>query len=149
MTSLAQPDRAQCVAELVAGRDAFQNAVAELSEEQACFKPSPERWSIEEIVEHVAVAEYGMYRFIHDIHEVSVDPHSAESATSLARASDRKNQPLTAPERACPKRRFEGLKAALDKFLENRERTIGFVQNCRDDLRLRIIRHPIGLLNGD
>ena len=129
-------------------RDAFQSAVSGLSEQQARFKPSPDRWSIEEIVEHVAVAEHGMYRYISDLHEVTTDPHTAESAASLARTSDRKKLPLAAPERALPKHRFDSLAAALAKFLENRARTIEFVENCTDDLRFRVIQHPLGLING-
>ncbi len=148
MTSPAQPDRALCLADLIATRDAFQAAVSGLSDAQANFKPTPERWSVEEIVEHVTVAEHGMYRFIHDLHEVSTDPHTAESAASLARSTDRVRHPLAAPERVHPKQRFANLHAALEKFLENRNRTIAFVEDCSDDLRLRLIQHPLGLING-
>lgn len=142
-----QVNRALTVANLEATRDALQAAVAGLSETQAQFKPSADRWSVEEIVEHVAVAEHGMYRFISALHEVSDHPHTAESAASLARTTDRRKMPLQAPERALPKRRFGSLHAALDQFLENRERTIEFVRNCQDDLCLRLIQHPAGIMN--
>ena len=149
MTSPAPLDRrAISVEKLNATREAFRNAVDGLSEAQARFKPSPDRWNVEEIVEHVAVAEHGMYVFITRLHEVSIDPHAAESAASLAGALDRKTTPLSAPERVHPKGRFGDLNGALDKFLENRERTIEFVKSCQDDLCTRIIRHPLGLMNG-
>lgn len=148
MTSPGRLDQTRIVAGLEASRDAFQNAVAGLSQAQAQFKPSPERWSVEEIVEHVAVAEHGMFRLISELHEVVTDPHLAESAAALARTADRKTMPLPAPERVYPKRRFGDLAGALAKFLENRARTIEFVQNCQDDLRLRLIKHPVGLVNG-
>jgi len=148
MTSPEQPDRGLCVKNLEATRDAFRNAVAGLTVEQSRFKPSPDRWSVEEIVEHIAVAEHGMYRYISELHEVSTDHHSTESAASLALTADRKIRPLPAPERVHPKKRFEDLPAALNKFLENRERTIEFVKNCPDDLRCRLIKHPAGLING-
>jgi hypothetical protein len=136
------------VAKLETTRDAFERCVAGLSDAQARFKPSPDRWSVAEIVEHVAVAEHGMYRFITELHEVSEDPREQESAASLHRTSDRKMRPLSAPERAHPKGRFGGFSDALRQFLENRGRTIEFVRNCQDDLRLRLIQHPAGLLNG-
>ena len=139
--------RTAAVANLQATCEAFQSAVAGLSESQARFKSAPDRWNVEEIVEHVAVAEHGMYRFITELHEVSTDPHEAESAASLARTTDRKNKPLAAPARALPKGRFASLSAAMSQFLENRQRTIEFVQTCQDDLRLRLIQHPAGLLN--
>jgi hypothetical protein len=142
-----ESNRALAVANLENTRDAFHAAVAGLSETQACFKSSPERWSVEEIVEHVAVAEHGMYRLISALHEVADNPHAAESAATLARTSDRNKIPLRAPERALPKRRFDSLGAALNQFLENRERTIAFVKNCHDDLCLRLIQHSAGLIN--
>ena len=148
MTSHAPLDRASRITELQASRDAFRNAVSGLTDDQARFKTAPERWSIEEIVEHVAVSEHGMYTLITKLHEVSIDPHAAESAASLAGASDRKAMPRTAPERVHPKGRFGGLAGALAKFIENRERTIEFIKNCQDDLHTRIIQHPLGLMNG-
>jgi hypothetical protein len=144
---MTEAERAAAVSKLESTRDAFGQAVSGLSEVQARFKPNSARWSVEEIVEHVAVAEHGMYRFIADLHERSTDPHEAESAATLARTSDRKNMPLECPERARPKQRFAGLTQALKQFLDNRARTIEFVKNCDDDLRLRLIHHPAGLLN--
>jgi DinB superfamily len=89
-----------------------------------------------------------MYRFITHLHEVSEESHEQESAASLKRATDRQANPLAAPERAHPKGRFSSLEAALQQFLENRARTIEFVRNCQDDLRCRLIQHPVGVLNG-
>jgi len=145
---MTEAERTDAVAKLEATRDAFERCVAGLSDAQAQFKSSPDRWSAAEIVEHVAVAEHGMYRFITELHEVSEDPREQESAASLHRTADRKLRPLTAPERSHPKGRFGGLSEALRQFLENRGRTIEFVKNCDADLRLRLIQHPAGLLNG-
>jgi hypothetical protein len=143
-----EAERTAFLANLAKTRDIFQQAAAGLSESQARFKPAPESWSIEEIVEHVAVAEHGMYRLITELNERSDDPRETESAASLEQASDRKRLPRTAPSRACPKGRFGSLHASMKQFLENRARTIDFVRNCQDDLRFRLIQHPLGLLNG-
>jgi hypothetical protein len=145
---MTETERTEALANLAKTRDAFQQAVSGLSEAQARFKPSADRWSIEELVEHVALAEHGMYRLITELHEKSDDPREAESAASLARARDRKTIPLAAPERVLPKGRFGGLSGGLDRFLQNRARTMDYVQACQDDLRSRLIQHPIGLLNG-
>ena len=40
-------------------RQNFILACSDLTSEQACFKPSPESWSITEIVEHMVWAEQG------------------------------------------------------------------------------------------
>lgn len=141
-------ERAAFLAGLARTRDDFQQAATGLTSTRAQLKPSAESWSIEEIVEHVAVAEHGMYRLITELHERSDDPHEAESAVSLARAGDRKMTPLAAPPRVFPKGRFGRLHGAMKQFLENRERTIEFVRNCPEDLLFRLIRHPLGVLNG-
>jgi len=144
---MTETERAAAVEILKATRDALQHAAAGLSDVQTRFKPSPEKWCIEEIVEHLAVAEHGMYRFISELHEVSDDPHEAESAASVARTSDRGRMPLNAPERVHPKARFGSLNGALKQFIENRNRTIEYVGNCQGDLRLRLIEHPLGPMN--
>ena len=90
-----------------------------------------------------------MYRYINDLHKMGSDPHSAESAATIARAASRQHLRLQAPERVHPKNLFGSLQASLSKFLENRDRTIEYIQNCRDDLRLRIIDHPLGLMNAE
>jgi hypothetical protein len=143
-----EAERAAFLQNLSRTRDNFQQAALGLSVAQAQFKPTQDCWSIAEIVEHVAIAEHGMYRFITELHQRSDDPHEAESAASLARAADRKHLPLMAPERAHPKGKFGSLPAAMNQFLENRERTIAFVRNCQDDLRFRLVQHPLGILNG-
>jgi hypothetical protein len=143
-----EPERFAFLQHLARTRDDFQQAAAGLSAAQAQFKPTPKCWSVEEIVEHVAIAEHGMYRFITEMHQLSDDPHEAESTANLARASDRKHLPLMAPERAHPKGKLGSLPAAMNQFLENLERTIAFVRNCQDDLRFRLIQHPLGILNG-
>jgi uncharacterized damage-inducible protein DinB len=142
-----QAKRAAVVTNLQATRDALQHAVAGLSEAQARFKPSPDCWCVEEIVEHLAVTEHGMYRYITELHRITEDPHETQSAASLARTTDRKGLPLQAPERARPKGRFGSLNGALTQFRENRQRTIAFVEECRDDLRFRWIEHPVGPMN--
>ncbi len=143
-----ESDRASILAELFHSREALRNSVSGLSEAQARFKPSADRWSIEEIVEHVAIAEHGMYRLITAYHQPCDDSQRSISAASLARMSDRKKRPFVAPERVVPKNRFGSLNAALEKFLESRERTIEFVKSCPDDLRLRMVDHPAGRMNG-
>jgi hypothetical protein len=141
-------ERDLLVKKLQSTRDAFRQAVSGLSGAQAYFKPAPDRWSIGEIVEHVAVTEHGMFRLITHYFEPITEPEDEVSAVSLERASDRMRMPIQAPERTRPRGRFGGLSGALTQFLANRERSIEYVRNCQDDLRMRIVTHPVGRVNG-
>jgi len=145
---MTEAERTKAVAKLASTRERFKQAVAGLSEAQGSYKPSPERWSIAEIAEHVAIVEHGLYRLISELHERSDDPHEEQSAATLALAAHRKKMPIAAPERSLPKGRFGGVDDAVAKFVDNRERSIEFVKNCTEDLRFRLIPHPLGKLNG-
>ncbi len=57
-------ERSALVEQLRAGLDTLLQSVSGVSEIQAKFRPGPEQWSIEEIIEHLAVTEHGMYRLI-------------------------------------------------------------------------------------
>src|ERR1035441_9369419 len=47
--------------------DAFLKSIAGLSEKQWRFKPAPDRWSVAEVAEHIAVSESMIFGMVHDI----------------------------------------------------------------------------------
>ena len=49
-----------------------------------------------------------------------------------------------APERVYPSGRFGSLAKALEQFSANRDQTIAYLSECKDDLHARSIVHPIG-----
>jgi hypothetical protein len=68
-------------------------------------------------------------------------------ALIVARGLDRTRM-VQSPEVGIPTGRFATLSDALRHFLESRERTIRFVENCTDDLRAGLTSHPIiGIVN--
>jgi hypothetical protein len=141
-------ERAALVEKLRASRDALVEQLAGVSDAQAKFKPAPDRWSIEEIVEHLAVAEHGMYRLItaySEPLESAADSKREETFEKLG--TDRRRQ-LGAPERVRPTGRYGSLSDALKQFTANRERTIQYVDGCQDDLRMRIVTHLLGRISG-
>jgi hypothetical protein len=50
---------------------------------------------------------------------------------------------MEAPPEGCPSGRFSTLSEAVERFLANRERTMQFVRENKEDLRSRIASHPI------
>lgn len=59
-------DRTYLLENLTRSKDELLKETAELTEEQWCFKESPDRWSINQVVEHLAIWELVL------MHEISV-----------------------------------------------------------------------------
>jgi uncharacterized damage-inducible protein DinB len=140
-------ERTSLVDQLRASRDALLEVVASVSDTQAKFKPAPDAWSIEDVVEHLAAAEHGMFRLITVHYELLDAPTERTREEMLAeRGRDRQNR-LQAPERVRPRGRYGSLSSALGQFQQNRERTIAYIAECQDDLRRRATEHLMGRIS--
>lgn len=125
-------------------RDDFLESVAGVSEGEARLKPSSDRWSILECVEHVVSAERGMF--------VAITQRSAPLSSHVGRGreegflrtgTDRSRRYTTSASLA-PNGRYATLADAVARFREHRAHTIEFVTACRVDLRELEVPHPIG-----
>jgi uncharacterized damage-inducible protein DinB len=139
---LTQGERDRAMSELHASRKMVLDAAAGLSAKQWNYKESPERWSIAEIVDHLAVTEdflFGIYQ------QVAAGPANAnakkvEGDEALLKMVRSRNQKVQAPEPAKPKKAFATPEAALKAFEERRVKTIAYVETTKDqDLRQKIV----------
>lgn len=131
------------LAALAAGRQALVDAVEGVTEEVAERSPGPDRWSVRECVEHLAVAEaylFGQIEIATRVEAPIANPR--REALIRERGADR-NRRVPAPTEGLPTGRFAGIAEALQAFLDRRARTIAFVEGCAADLRARITTHPI------
>ena len=55
--ALTPEERETALKSLQASHDAFLQSISGLSEKQWKFKPAPDRWSVAEVSEHIAVSE--------------------------------------------------------------------------------------------
>lgn len=140
-------ERTSLVEQLRASRDTLLDCVAGVSEAQAKFKVTPEQWSIEDIVEHVAIAEHGMYRLITAHFEPLDTPADRGREELFAESGRNRSNRMNAPERVQPTGRYGSLASALQQFRENRERTITYIAGGDDDLRMRATQHLLGRLS--
>jgi hypothetical protein len=136
-------DRNQILKLLADSRETFLSSAAGVSDEQSRLRPAPDQWSVLDCAEHVAIVENFLYNSL----TTGLTPAPPPSDGSreqmiLQRATDR-SMKFTAPERAQPKGRFPSLAAALEKFQENRARTIDYIEHCDKDLRAYSLPHPI------
>ena len=145
-------ERETALALLARSRTAVLKAVEGVSEEQARWKPAPERWSILEYVEHLAVSDDGLVALVKRSLEGTPHPETEEErkereqkirATTIPRGVNR------APEHLKPVARFDSLADAVAAFLAARERTIEFARSTTDDLRSHFVPHPVlGQMDG-
>lgn len=144
--TLTQADREKGVQYLQQTRDGVVAAVKGLSDAQMKFKPAPDRWSVAETLEHIALAEDFIFQNVTD--NVMKAPAGAAGrdtakvdAGVLAMIPDR-NHKAQAPPPLVPTGRWTPADT-LDHFLKSRAKTIEFLQST-PDLREHVTDSPLG-----
>ncbi len=140
--SLTQNERNRAMSELHASRKMLIDATSGLGEKQLAFKPAPEKWSIAEIVEHLAITENFLFGFYQQVAKSTADPNAKASSTDedLLKNLRNRQQKFQAPDPATPKKTFPSTAEALKAYDERRDRTIVYVETTQDqDLRHKIV----------
>jgi hypothetical protein len=155
--TLSQEERDRAVAELEGSKKAFLDATKGLSPAQWNFKPAPERWSVAECSEHIALAEGFIFGLVSEkIVKAPANPEKRDAAKGkdeliLKILQDRSHK-ATAPEPIDPaKHASMTLEESIKLFQENRAHTIEYVKTTQEDLRDHLFDHPvpaIGTLDG-
>ena len=131
-------------------RDGVVNSVKGLSEAQWKFKPAADRWSVAEVVEHLALIE-DMVRGVLGNLDKGQNPAANRDvkqidAMLLARVPDRSTK-AQAPDVALPTGRWTP-DDTLANFLASRAEVTAILQSARS-LRAHVIAHPaFGPLDG-
>lgn len=144
--NLTPEDRENGVKYLEKTRQGVIDATAGLTEAQWKFKSAPDRWSVAEVVEHIATAEEFLYE--NAILGAMKSPAGAPDrdykkidAAILANVPDRTNK-RKAPDQLVPTGRWTPAEA-LDHFLKARARNIEYLENT-PDLRGHVSDGPFG-----
>jgi len=145
-TIVADEQRTYLFDLLTTGRDAIRQAAANLTDTQLAYKPSPERWSIGENVEHIALVESAMFLGIQKGLTYPDNPEKrAEIRVSdldIIKAVRSRNMTLPAPDPVVPAGQFASVSAALDTFERERTANLSVVQSATENLRTHFARHP-------
>jgi len=122
-----------------------------LSEAQWNFKSAPDRWSVAQVMEHIAAAE----DFIRDLLKEKVMTSPAGEAgrdvkktddAVLAMVPDRTNK-VQAPDPLVPSNRFGSPDASIKHFVDSRATTEEFLKTAAG-LRDHVMDSPLGKLDG-
>jgi hypothetical protein len=126
-------------------RNGVVEATKGLSEAQWKFKPSPDRWSVAEVVEHLALLEdYFTNGIRPQIMKAPVGGLTQDAkqvdAIILAMIPDRTSK-FQAPEPIQPTGRWTP-QETLDRYLASRVQTVSFLKTSTD-LRGHVFSHPV------
>lgn len=135
-------DRDQLLASLNAGRGELLAAVEGMTDEQAAVKPEGGGWSALDCLEHVAIVEtLSLRRLSSQSVELAQEASREREPVLYARIATRTGK-VEAPELVQPKGRYTTISDAVGAFLDARERTVKWLDNCDFDLRRRAVEHP-------
>jgi uncharacterized damage-inducible protein DinB len=150
---LTKAERDKVVQYLTTTRDQVMSEVSKLSDAQWNFKQGPDRWSVGEVVEHLALAE----AFLADTRQ-KVMAGAPATADQLAKAKPQddvvlkaipdRTKKVQAPEPIQPKQRLGSRAQVMAAYSDRRAQTLAYAQKTADDLRSRVGDSPLGPLDG-
>lgn len=148
---LTQHERDFALSALYASEKQFLDSLNGLTPEQLNFKAGPDRWSIFECAEHIAVSEDTIFGSIAPLMktpyaEKKLPVPEAEDEKILTMVTDRSHK-LTAPEVLEPTHRFANIEELKTHFIESRTRTLDYVRSTQDDLRHHETKAPMGTID--
>jgi hypothetical protein len=146
---MAPQEANEVIVALESGRAEMVEAVSGLTDEQAKKRPTPERWSVLECVEHVTFVEL---RFLSMLKASEAGPAAERDAEKEAamqvRVVDRSNR-RNAPEAVHPQGKYSTVAEALEAFHAQRDETVQFAKDEDSKLSGRTAKHLVlGTLNG-
>jgi hypothetical protein len=146
-STLTNEERARAVDYLKKTEKDFLASINGISEAQWKFKPAPDRWSIAEVSEHIAVAEDTIWKLVNGkIMKSPAAPEKAAEAkgkdeTILKMIPDRSRK-AQAPEQLKPTGRWATQAALVKDFEASRGAEIAYVTETKEDLRNHFEEHP-------
>jgi DinB superfamily len=146
--TLSAAERETALKSLQETRDAFLKSIAGLSEKQWRFKPAPDRWSVAEVSEHIAVAESAIFGMVQG--KIMTSPATPEKRAEVAgkdeiimtRVPDRSHK-AQAPEFLKPTNRWATREELTKAFEDSRKATMDYIRTTNDDLRDHFGPHPV------
>src|SRR5713226_1871529 len=143
---LTQAEKDKAMQYLESTRKGVEDATKGLSDAQLNFKPAPEKWSVAQVMEHIAAAEDFMRALITE--QVMKAPAAPDRDVKKidegipAMITDRSHK-AQAPEPLVPTNRYGSAEGSLKHFEESRNTTEELLKKTAD-LRAHAIDSPIG-----
>ena len=132
-------ERAYAIDSLKTTQAAIHQSLEGLSAHQLSYKPSADRWSVAECLEHIVLVEKRLFKGVQLGMQASANPErrveiSVSDVDVIKGMRSRKNARL-APAGTEPTGQFGDATGALQAFDTLRDTIIEFSQNTQEDLR--------------
>lgn len=144
--AISQKERDFAVKHLEETKSKFIASIEGLSEAQWKFKPTPERWSVAEVAEHIALSEELILSMITDRVLKTPEARPPEGAITdegIIKALTDRTSKAQAPEVLKPSGRWTTQADLVKDFLARRAKTIAYVKETQDPLRSHSTPHPV------
>ena len=147
-TGMTASERQSAIDRLISSRDLLLQATAGVSGAQATFTPEPGRWSILQLVEHLALSDPGLLKRIKRALGEPAQPELMEEVRQKDVRFAGELKPLPrglnkAPEHLLPAGTYPALSQALAAFEEGRAITLEFARETNDELRSHFAPHSL------
>jgi len=149
MQMLTHNERDVALSHLHATQKAFLDSTQNVTEAQWKFKPGPDRWSVAEVAEHIALSEDFLYEIV--TKKILESPASPEKKGQgkendewvLTAVVDRSTR-AQAPGPLVPTGKWTSREDLVRDFKQSRDRTLDLVHAPPKDLRVYFMKHPVG-----
>ena len=140
----AKKDRADALEYLEDTRAKFLTSIHGLSEAQWRFKAGPDRWSIAEVAEHIALSESLILGMVEGqvLKAPAKKPGEGISDKQLMAGIVDRSQKAQAPEVLKPVNKWPSRDALVKDFNAARDKTIAWTKTTTEDLRAHAASHP-------
>jgi hypothetical protein len=147
-STLTVQEREAAVKYLEETRLKFLDSIKDLSDEQWKFKAAPDRWSVAEVAEHIAISEETLLKLVsQQIMKSPAAPEKKEVAKGreemLRKALVNRGVKVQAPEMLKPTNRWATRDELVKAFNASRGQTIEYIKTTQEDLRSHFGPHPV------
>ena len=148
--TLSKQDREFAAKYLKETEKNFLNSVKGLSDAQWNYKPAPDRWSVAEVSEHIALAEDFLSNMISD--KIMKSPEASTEQRAAVKGKEEqilkmipdRSKKAQAPEPLKPRHAFATREDLLKAFSSKRDANIKYLKDTKDELHAHIAPSPMG-----
>jgi hypothetical protein len=146
-SGLTKDERDRAVEYLKQTQKEFLASIAGLSEAQWKFKAAPDKWSIAETAEHIAIAEQTIWDLVSG--KIMKSPATPEKRAEvkgkdeiILTAIPDRSRKAQSPERLQPTGKWANQAALVKDFESIRGKEIAYMAETKEDLRSHFEEHP-------
>lgn len=144
-------DKIDVIEYLKETKEALDESVEGLSDEQMQFKPDENTWSVAQVVEHIIIVEGTLKSMLEGLFEEGETPdQKAEVKMTdeevVGLITNRKDKIQTQPQFQ-PSGKFTSAEDALDAFDEEREKTLDWLKDSDVNMRNYVSEFPFGKID--